>query len=244
MKIIAFNGSPKGEKGNTHVMVDLFLQGAMEAGADVEYILLAKKDIKPCKGCMSCWLKTPGKCIIDDDVEILLDKYINADIVVFASPVYVGGVTGIMKNFIDRSIPLADPHFGKNDRGETTHYSRFEKEPDIVLISNCGFPEQYHFNYFRSTFEYIVRHSGSNIIAEIYRGQGEMLGIDNPFVAVLLASYKERLKKAGREVVETRCLSEKLKQDLEKPLVPYDQYIEMANKYFDEVLTQVEMHQK
>ena len=64
MRIVAFNGSPRGAAGNTHVMVENFLSGAEAAGAETESIILADKKIGHCRGCFACWLKTPGKCII------------------------------------------------------------------------------------------------------------------------------------------------------------------------------------
>ena len=127
MKITAFNGSPRGKKGNTHIMVEEFLNGAKEAGADVENIFLVEKEINHCLGCFNCWVKTPGKCVIKDDIEELLPKFIHSDIVIFATPVYVDNVTGIMKNFMDRLIPLVDPHFEKDEGGECRHLKKFKK---------------------------------------------------------------------------------------------------------------------
>jgi len=104
MKITAFNGSPKGDRGNTHVMVSALLAGASEAGASVENVLLAKEKIGHCIGCFTCWTKTPGKCVLKDDMESLLKLYMASEIVIMASPLYVDHVTGIMKDFMDRGL--------------------------------------------------------------------------------------------------------------------------------------------
>jgi len=55
MKIVAFNGSPHGAVGNTHIMVKNFLAGAEKAGAETENVLLADMQIEHCRGCMACW---------------------------------------------------------------------------------------------------------------------------------------------------------------------------------------------
>lgn len=238
MKITVFNGSPRGEKGNTHRMVVEFLKGAGEAGAETENIFLVQKKIHYCMGCFSCWIKTPGKCVIKDDMEDLLEKYMKSDIVVFASPIYFGSVTGIIKNFIDRSLPLADPHFERNEDGLYRHVNRYKTYPKILLISNCGFPEQVHFEYFKSIFKYLEFMDSRNniIIAEIYRGGGEILGVEDIFLKPFLARYRKLLRKAGVEVVTDHRLSNETKAELEKPIIPYDRYVKEANKHWDEIL--------
>ena len=239
MKIIALNGSPRGPKSNTHIMVREFLAGAEEAGAETENIFLVQKKIKHCMGCFSCWIKTPGKCIIKDDMEELLEKSMASDIVVYACPIYVGDVSGIMKDFIDRSIPLEKPNFSKNKDGVVNHVHRYEKYPRFVLISNCGFPEQCHFKYFRNTFTYMEQIGGAEIIAEIYRGQGELLKAEVPELKPILDGYKSHLRKAGREVVMDGKLSEETKAELEKPLIPYEMYIEQAEKHWEMMLSKI-----
>ena len=135
MKITAFNGSPRGGRGNTNVMVEEFLAGAKDAGAEVESIQLADKKINHCIGCFACWIKTPGECCHDDDQAELLKKFIGSDIVVLATPLYVDNVTGIMKDFLDRLIPILDPHFTVDEHGETTHVERYEEYPEFVVIT-------------------------------------------------------------------------------------------------------------
>ena len=109
MKVTIFNGSPRGKKGNTHFMVKEFSKGVELGRAEVENVFLAKKKIRPCRGCFTCWIKKPGQCVIKDDMAELIQKFGESDIVVFATPVYVDNVTGIMKNFMDRLIAGVDP---------------------------------------------------------------------------------------------------------------------------------------
>jgi multimeric flavodoxin WrbA len=237
MRIVVFNGSPRMEKGNTHVMVEEFLKGAKEAGAEVENVFLFKKKVRYCLGCFDCWLKTPGKCVQKDDMEGLLSLFVDADLIVFATPLYVDNVTGIMKTFMDRIIPLTQPYFEKDPHGEYRHRKRYEKSPRIAVISNCGFAEQSHFQVLSLLFKRIARNMHSEVIAEIYRGGGELLKLDIPMLIPLVENYKEILKKAGREVAMEGKLSENTKAELEEPIVPYDVYMDGANKYWDKLLS-------
>ena len=116
MKITVFNGSPRGKRGNTFIMADEFLRGAEAAGAQVEQVLLVQKKISHCTGCFRCWVKTPGKCVIEDDMTVLLEKIMATDVIVFATPLYVDNVTGLMKNFMDRILPLGEPYLVKDEK--------------------------------------------------------------------------------------------------------------------------------
>jgi len=128
MKIICVNGSPRGRNSNSHRIVSEFFEGARKAGAEAENIFLVEKKIGYCRGCLHCWIKTPGVCIQRDDMAELLENVIKSDIVVFATPVYADNVTGIMKTFIDRMIPALDPRV-KRVKGETVHVKRFDRYP-------------------------------------------------------------------------------------------------------------------
>lgn len=239
MKITIFNGSPHAEKGNTHFMVKYFSQGAKKAGAEIENVFLAKKKIKYCSGCFNCWLKTPGKCTINDDMKKLLYKLLNSDIIIFATPVYVDNVTGIMKTFMDRLIPLALPYFDRDKTGECRHFKRFNQEsPKIIVISNCGFPEQSHFKVLKLLFKRIARNMHSRVIAEIYRNAGAALHNPPPILKPFLIKYKKLLKKAGYEVVKNLSLSKKLTVQLQKSIIPDALYIREANKFIKKLLKQ------
>lgn len=236
MKITVFNGSPKAERGNTAVMVQAFLEGARASGAETEVIYLAHKRIHPCTGCYTCWLKTPGQCVIPDDMSEILPKLRGSDLVVFATPVYVDNVTGIMKNFMDRLIPDADPYFAKDSGGECRH--KFHgKVPKIVVISNCGFPEQSHFQVLKLLFRRIARNMNTDLVGEIYRGGGAILAEKSLLLAPRIRRYTDLLRRAGEEIVKNGNISEELQRALEKPLVSDEQYIKGSNAYFKKTLS-------
>jgi FMN-dependent NADH-azoreductase len=239
MKVTIFNGSPRGRKGNTHIMVKEFSKGVEQAGAEVENIFLVKQKIQACRGCFGCWVKTPGRCVIKDDMAALTQKFSESDIVVFATPVHVDNVTGIMKNFMDRLIAGADPHVKKDEGGECIHLKRFEKQVKLVVISNCGFPEQSHFQVLELLFRRIARNMQCELIGEIYRSGGAVLREAPMILRPVISNYKRLLQTAGMEIAEKRRLSGETRQKLERPLIPDEQYITAANEHFDVLLEKV-----
>jgi multimeric flavodoxin WrbA len=238
MKVIAFNGSPKGEESNTHVMVGAFLEGAAKAGADVENVFLAEKKIDHCRGCFQCWLSPTAECVLKDDMAELIGLFSSADIVVFATPLHNDNVSSRLKVFIDRLLPLGDPHFAVDAAGETVHPGRNGESPKFVMIANCGFPEQSHFQVLRFIAQRMARNYRTEFVAEIYRGGGVWL--TEPAAADAVARYTDLVKKAGEEVVTAGRLSEGTRRRLEEPLVPSPEFVEIyrqtVNHYWDEVL--------
>ena len=86
MKVLALNSSPRGGgQSKTEIMLKSLVQGMVEAGAEVEIVDLRKKKVKNCAGCFSCWTKTPGTCIHNDDMtQELFPKWLESDLVVYA----------------------------------------------------------------------------------------------------------------------------------------------------------------
>ena len=106
MKILAISCSPR-PKGNTVAMLSETLNAAEADGADVELYSVAGKDIQPCDSCWSC-AKT-GRCHKQDDTELLIEKMLTADGIVFGVPVYFHGMSAQAKAIIDRTISLRSP---------------------------------------------------------------------------------------------------------------------------------------
>ena len=106
MKLLGLSFSPR-KNGNTELLLDKVFSGARLLKAETELYRVADKDIKPCDGCGSCF-KT-GACHIPDDMQPLYDKMLEADGIIFGTPVYFYNMTSQGKAVIDRTIALIRP---------------------------------------------------------------------------------------------------------------------------------------
>jgi len=238
LKIIAINGSPRGEASNTQTILKAFLKGAAAKGAETEIVLLSKKTIHPCKGCFACWIKTPGVCIQKDDMAELTEKLRACDLLIFASPLYVDCITAQLKTFMDRMLPNVLPNFIKVD-GVWRHPRRHGPPPKVGVVCNSGFPQMEHFQVVHHLFERVVKNMHAEIVMEIYRPGGEILRAKNLLLKPLILKYKKLLEKAGKEVVEQGRLSDKLREQLEADIINPDTYIKNANAYWNKQLSKL-----
>ena len=102
-KVLGISGSPR-RNGNTELLLKELLNGAEASGLETELIILGELSISPCTSCDSC--QKDGQCVINDDMQLMYGKLLEADYVVFASPVYFKGVSAQMKALIDRCQAL------------------------------------------------------------------------------------------------------------------------------------------
>ncbi len=91
-------------KSNSDILADEFMRGAADGGNSVEKVSLSGKNIAFCKGCLAC--QKTHKCVIDDDSREITEKMLNADVIVFATPVYYYSMCGQLKTLLDRANPL------------------------------------------------------------------------------------------------------------------------------------------
>jgi multimeric flavodoxin WrbA len=89
-------------------------------------IISDNNSIHNCTGCFSCWVKTPGKCVIKDGYENMGELISKSDEVVIISRCNYGTYSPFVKNVLDRSLPYLLPYFEKRE-GETHHKSRYDK---------------------------------------------------------------------------------------------------------------------
>lgn len=106
MKILGIVCSPR-VGGNTEILVKEALESAKENGVDVELLTLSNKEIKPCDHCRTCY--ETGECCIEDDMNEIYLKLLEADGIILGSPVYFWSVSAQAKLFIDRTYALRYP---------------------------------------------------------------------------------------------------------------------------------------
>jgi len=101
---------------------------------EAQLIELNGDEIKPCIGCFGCWVKTPGLCVMTDDIaNKVASEEIQSDVVVLLSKISYGGYSYDIKSFLDRSIPNISPFFEiVND--EMRHKMRYDRFPIIISI--------------------------------------------------------------------------------------------------------------
>lgn len=110
--ILIISSSPR-RNGNSQLLCNQFMQGALDKGHHVDMIRIMDQNISYCRACDGC-IRNGGTCILKDDMANILDLYQKADVLVLATPVYFYGISAQMKTFIDRTYPIWQ-HLGKKD---------------------------------------------------------------------------------------------------------------------------------
>ena len=125
--VLIISSSPR-KGGNSETLAAFFAKGAEESGHTVETVYLREKNYGFCKGCLAC--QKLGHCVVKDDAVEIAAKMHDADVLVFATPVYYYSVSGQLKTMLDRSNPLFD-----SDYAFTKVYllaAATENEPETV----------------------------------------------------------------------------------------------------------------
>jgi len=123
-----------------HTLVDLRAKQDAETYKDIQdlfdeplkIVRLGEHPIKACTGCWSCWLKTPGKCVLKDQMVETYSDYVNSDTIILLMSTSQGFINHQAKAFLDRTIPHYNPYIIMAD-GECRHLARYDGYPDLVF---------------------------------------------------------------------------------------------------------------
>lgn len=142
MQIIIANGNPDGENQAFDAYLAEYQLALNAAGNKVRNLTLREMKLGFCRGCFKCWHTTPGICTINDDIKHIHKAIINADLIIWASPLIKGYFSSMLKRVQERMIPLLHPYV-EIVSGEIHHRKRYshypvhgvvvEKESDTVI---------------------------------------------------------------------------------------------------------------
>ena len=243
MKVLVINGSPKGERSNSLKLTKAFVDGMKEAAAakeqtfEVHQMNVASMKIAPCRGCFVCWNKTPGSCCMSDEMQQVLDGQLWADVIIWSFPLYYYNVPGMLKNLIDRQLPMVLPFMAdrQDGVGNGSHEVRYDMTAKKnVLISTCGFyTASDNYDSVLRMFDHIC---GKDNYETIFCGQGELFRVEE--LSARTAEYLAVVKQAGREFGEGSVAADSIaaagiaadtKESLRQFLYPKEVFEAMAD---------------
>ena len=217
-KVLVLNGSPKQNKSSTMVITNAFIEGLKSASdIDLEIINVQSLRIKPCIDCLSCWGRTEGECIIkDDDVAMVKEKILGADIIIESFPLFFFSMPGILKLLTDRLLSMMLTYRGHKppEDGTSFHGLRYyDPNKRFIVISSCAYTEVDRvYDSVKAQFDYIV-------------GKDGYYGIYVPQVKTLVElnsesktnRFLEKFIEAGKKFMEEGTLDSETLKGLSKP---------------------------
>lgn len=238
MKILVFNGSPKVERSNTLQLTKAFCEGIAQAEltkafceeiaqaeqTQIEVVPIYQLKIQDCRGCFRCWSATPGVCCLKDDVEAIIGKVLEADLVIWSFPLYYFGLPSRCKALMDRLLPMYLPFMSKGARngGHPSRYDLSGKR--FAVISTCGFyTSQCNYDAVTAQFDRLY---GKDGYTALYCGEGELFRV--PELRKRTQEYLDIVRRAGQEFV-SGSITPSTREELAQLLVPREAFEEMAD---------------
>jgi hypothetical protein len=181
--------------------------------------------------------------MMKDDMPGILQKILETNIMVFATPLYNCSMSALMKAFHERQLPLAKPYVIINDQGEMAHPLRYPEKgtQKWVLISNAGLPETKHFDVLLENYERLTTlHGGggyAELVGTILKGMGGAF-TKAPADPGSLDWFFDACRKAGSDVVKEGRITAETQEILDRPLFDLtpEAYVDTLNTFFDQVL--------
>ena len=224
MKILVFNGSPKKEKSDTMHITRAFLDGMKEAGTqEIHTIDVIDKHIEFCRGCFACKCNG-GHCAIDDDMREILEQMLSGDLLLFSYPLYCYGMPAVLKNLIDRTMPMSSMAMAE-ENGRYAHVSQRDySHLRYLMICGCGFPNsKKNFEPAVSQFELLFPNNHTILTVP------ESPMFNAPEAAVVTVPRLELVKRAGRQYAQTGEIDSALLAEIGSPMIPEDTYAKIVN---------------
>lgn len=224
MKIMVFNGSPKGERSDTMHITRAFLEGMQDAGSQqVHTVSVIDRHIEFCTGCFSC-MRNGGTCIHSDDMRDILEEILESDVLLFSFPLYCYGMPASLKRLLDRTLPLSSMAMAKvGDRYEHVGQRDFS-HLKYVMLCGCGFPNSRH-NFEPAVEQFRLMFPNHHTVITV--PESPMFSV--PEAAEVTVPRLALIRQAGRQYGETGGIDSDLLARIGAPMIPEDVYAQMVN---------------
>ncbi len=158
MKVLILQGSPR-KNGNTMQFTVPFADRLRRGGAEITEVRLYEKEIKPCLGCKGCQNQEGVfGCVLRDDMRELFALAMEADLIVFATPIYAFFATAPMKAFMDRFIYTSGKYYGEKKLPPLT------KGKKCAVLATCGYSPRVAVTMFEEAVRGVCRHIGMDYL--------------------------------------------------------------------------------
>lgn len=227
MDVLAINGSARGGKGITGRLLAALTAGLKRGGAQVEVLEAAALEVGPCLACLSCMLKTPGRCAQSDGMERVYQLMRQARMLVLAAPVYTDGYPAQLKLVMDRMICAMQPFLAPDQAGRLRHPLWWPLPRDFLLLSTCGFPEPATFAPLVATFRAQAHNFNARPLAELCVPGSIALQME----PAALEPHLALIDQAGLQLAREGEIALKLQAAINRPPLSVDRYREIGERY-------------
>ena len=225
MQVLVINGSARKEKGYTAMVLEPFMDGMKEAGAEVNLLYAEQLGVTPCIGDFSCWYKNPGKCHINDNMQTVYPKLREADVLVLGIPVYFP-LPGAMQNFLNRLMPLANPVLKYRNGHTRIQVHDDVKIEKIILVSVCGWWEKGNFDTVIRIAREICQKISVDFAGSVLRPHADLLSEEKDRVNEIFKA----LKKVGFSLIRNGKVPQDLLEVIAEPLISEKELRQRLNK--------------
>jgi len=223
VKVLAINGSPRKGKGNTALVLDAFIDGMVEAGADVDQVYASELDIKPCVGEFSCWFDDVGHCYIRDDMQSLYPRLRESDVWVVGTPVFIP-LPGALTNLLNRLMPLIQCIVETKDGRTRARFHTNVRTKRLVLVGVSGWWELDNFGSVIHVMTELCKDVGLEFSGSVLRPHAYYMKEKDE----LTEDGREVLRaarRAGRQLVEWGYMSAEALEAVRRPLVDRERFV-------------------
>lgn len=228
MKILAINASLRGSRGYTHFLIERLFEGARAAGADCETVTLADLDMRRCLSCDRCHAGgSLNPCVLagKDDTEGVFARMAAADLIIYATPIYVFNLSSLLKTLLERFFGTSDVRdLRLTKSGLMFHHvdAAVCSKPFVTLIT-CDNMEDDTPRSVLTYFRVFSRFMDAPLVGELVRSGGSLAGYGDPAVTEksprlqqIYAAYHQ----AGRDLAQRGHISRATQNRANQSLIP------------------------